>query len=165
MAIERVYNVPLRHEFLKVPKYKRARKAITALREFISKHMKSDDVRIGRKANLKIWERGMKNPPHHIKVTVIKEDDGTVKVELFGNKYEEQSTEKKEEPKSVKEKLKQKFSGEKKTETKEKEEKTVAEKKENREEKPLEKKETPKTEKIEQPKAYAKKAENPSDDL
>src|SRR3972149_4769635 len=140
MAIERVYNVPLRHEFLKVPKYKRARKAITALREFISKHMKSDDVWLGRKANIKIWERGMKNPPHHIKVKVIKEDDGTVKVERFGNKYEEQSTEKKEEPKSVKEKLKQKFSGEKKTETKEKEEKTVAEKKENREEKPLEKK-------------------------
>ena len=47
--LERTYNVPLRKEFLKVPKYKRAKKAVTALKQFLVKHMKSDNIKIGNK--------------------------------------------------------------------------------------------------------------------
>ena len=39
IVLERTYNVPLRKEWLKVPKYKRAKKAVTALRQFLVKHM------------------------------------------------------------------------------------------------------------------------------
>ncbi len=84
--IERVYNVPLRKEWLKVPKYKRAKKAVAALREFLQKHMKSENVKLGPEVNKLLWVHGIKNPPHHVKVTVMKNDDGRVDAELFGFK-------------------------------------------------------------------------------
>ncbi|MCK4669822.1 MAG: 50S ribosomal protein L31e [Nanoarchaeota archaeon] len=90
--LERVYNVPLRSEWLKSPKYRRAKKAVTGLKSFIAKHMKVDlpNVKVGPKLNQKLWERGIKNPPHHVKVTAIKEaleDKETVKVELEGVEF------------------------------------------------------------------------------
>ncbi|MFH1399391.1 MAG: 50S ribosomal protein L31e [Candidatus Woesearchaeota archaeon] len=87
--MERTYNIPLRREFQKVAKHRRAKRAIAALRAFISKHMKSADIRIGKHLNQHIWEQGMRNPPHHVKVNLTKEDSGIVKAELFGKKYEE----------------------------------------------------------------------------
>jgi len=82
IVLERVYNVPLRREWLKSPKYKRAKKAINALKEFVAKNMKSQDVRIGTFANLAIWKQGIKNPPHHLKVKCTKYEDGKVVAEL-----------------------------------------------------------------------------------
>ena len=86
IVLERVYNVPLRREAQKAPKYRRAKKAMIALREFVAKHMKTDieDVKIGEHANLAIWKRGMQYPPHHIKVKVVKQDDGKVVAEIVG---------------------------------------------------------------------------------
>ncbi len=81
-VLERVYNVPLRREFLKVPRWRRTEKAVKALKEFIAKHMKSEDVRLGRYANKLLWQKGIKNPPHHIKVNAIKDNEGVVRVEL-----------------------------------------------------------------------------------
>ncbi len=89
IVLERVYNIPLRREWLKAPKYKRAKKAVTALREFIIKHMKAEDVKIGKHLNLNIWKHGIKNPPHHIKVRAVKDKKGLVKVELEGVKIKE----------------------------------------------------------------------------
>ena len=97
MAIERTYNVPLRKEFQKAPRYKRAKKAITALKQFLAKHMKTDEVKIGRNLNEFIWNQGIKNPPHHVKVTVIKDDDNVARAELFGYKYVEPTKEELEE--------------------------------------------------------------------
>lgn len=82
--ITRTYNVPLRKEFIKSPEYKRAKKAVNALRAFLQKHMKSEDVKLGKYLNQAVWARGMKHPPHHIKVIVTKEDDGKVFAELEG---------------------------------------------------------------------------------
>ena len=85
-TIERVYNVPLRKEFRKVPRWKKTNKAVTALREFLVKHMKSEDVKLGKELNEKLWQHGIKNPPHHVKVNVTKDEKGVVKAELFGKK-------------------------------------------------------------------------------
>ncbi len=82
IVLERVYNVPLRREFLKVSHWRKTEKAVTALRQFIAKHMKSDDVVLGRYANQYLWKDGLKNPPHHIKVTASKDEKGRVVVEL-----------------------------------------------------------------------------------
>ena len=113
--LERIYNVPLRKGFKKAVRYKKAKKAVKTLKEFLAKHMKVDikNVKIGPIVNEKIWERGIRKPPHHVKVTAVKEDD-VVKVELFGFKYEEpikpgeteeekEKKEKKTEEKDVKE--------------------------------------------------------------
>ena len=79
--LERTYNVPLRKEFMKVPRYKKTNKAVKALREYIMKHMKSEDVSLSKNVNDHLWAKGIKNPPHHIKVNAVKGDDGKVSVE------------------------------------------------------------------------------------
>lgn len=141
--IERTYNVPLRREWLKVPKYKRAKKAIFALKRFLTRHMKSQDVLIGKRLNEFVWQNGIRAPPHHVKVNVVKEDDGKVYAELFGFKYEKavEIKEEKGKKKGIEEKVEKKEeSGEKKEETKEKKlEKKVEKVKEEKEKKAAEK--------------------------
>jgi large subunit ribosomal protein L31e len=82
--IKRIYNIPLRREFQKSPVYKKSKKAITGLIIFLKKHMKSEDVKIGPKLNEKIWENGIRNPPHHVEVAVLKNEEGQVRAELVG---------------------------------------------------------------------------------
>lgn len=102
--LERAYVIPLRRETLKVPPFKKANKAIKAVREFISRHMKSDNVVIGKYLNLKIWDHGAKNPPNKVKVNAAKDDKGKVFVELVDApkeaKVEEKKPAKKEEKKA-----------------------------------------------------------------
>lgn len=93
-VMERTYNIPLRKEYLKAPKYRRAKKAINAARAFLVRHMKSKDIKLGDELNKNIWSCGIKNPPHHIKVTAVKYDDGTVKAELAGFPVEKLKIEK-----------------------------------------------------------------------
>ncbi len=80
--LEREYNVPLRKEFLKAPKYKRANRAVRAVKDFVAKHMKSNDVSVGKFLNLEIWKNGMRNPPGKVSVKAVKDDSGKVTVEL-----------------------------------------------------------------------------------
>jgi large subunit ribosomal protein L31e len=67
---------------MKAPRHERAKRATKALKAFLSRHMKSEDISLDRAVNEKIWERGMKNPPHHIEVSATKDDDGKVTVIL-----------------------------------------------------------------------------------
>lgn len=84
LVLERTYNVPLRKEYQKVAYWKRTKKAVTAMRQFIIKHMKSENVKLGKELNDKLWQHGIRNPPHHVKITVTKNDQGEVRAELFG---------------------------------------------------------------------------------
>lgn len=88
MAIERTYVVPLRRGFLKSPRYKRAKKAVRVLREFLVRHMKSEDVRILSELNVAVWHHGIKNPPSRVKINVKKDDKGVVTAQLFGVPFE-----------------------------------------------------------------------------
>ena len=130
--LERTYNVPLRKEFLKVPKYKRAKKAVTALKQFLVKHMKSDNVKIGKYLNDEIWKHGIKNPPHHVKLNAVKDKEGLITAELVGAPVEEKEEEetKKEEKPKVEEKEVEQVST--KSEETKVEEKPATEKKETK---------------------------------
>lgn len=86
--LERSYTVPLRREWLKAPRYKRAKKAVIALKQFLQKHMKTEDVRLGRKLNLELWKQGIRAPPPRVKVNVVKTEEGVAYAELFPHKYE-----------------------------------------------------------------------------
>ncbi|MDP3733838.1 MAG: 50S ribosomal protein L31e [Nanoarchaeota archaeon] len=97
MVLERTYNVPLRKEYQKVAYWKRTKKAVTAMRQFIIKHMKSENVKLGKELNDKLWQHGIRNPPHHVKITVTKNDQGEVRAELFGITKKDKKTVKKEE--------------------------------------------------------------------
>ena len=149
VILERNYNIPLRKETLKAPKYRKAKKAVTAVREFITQHMKPQEIKIGRYLNLKIWEHGIKNPPHHVKVTATKDDKGKVLVELTGApkeqpKVEEKKPVKKEEKKPETKAEKQEEKIEKKIEEAKEEKAEEAKKIEKEEIKELQK-EHPKT--------------------
>jgi len=87
-TLERTYNIPLRKEYSKVPRWKKTNKAVSAVKKFLKKHMKSEEVKLGKHLNEKLWKHGIKNPPHHIKVITIKDEKGIVRAELFGHKIE-----------------------------------------------------------------------------
>jgi len=107
--MERIYNIPLRKEFSKAPRYKKASKSIRAIREFIKKHMKVDEVLIGKYLNLEIWKNGPKNPPSKVSVKVVKEEN-KARVELVGapEEIKEEPEKKKGKKEEVKEKLEDK---------------------------------------------------------
>jgi len=79
--MERVYVIPLR-KVKNVPRTIRSPRAIRYVKEFIGKHMKTEDVIIDASVNEKIWERGIQKIPPKIKVKAVKEEDGSVEVTL-----------------------------------------------------------------------------------
>ena len=131
--IEKEYIIPLRRKWIKVPRYKRANKAIKIIKEFLARHMKIRDrdlnkIKLDKYLNEFVWIRGIRKPPIKIKVRAIKEGD-IVKAELS----------------EMPEKMKFKQA------RLEKREKEAAEigKKKKKEEKPEEKPEEPEKEKLE----------------
>ncbi|MGM5483130.1 MAG: 50S ribosomal protein L31e, partial [Nanobdellota archaeon] len=99
IVLERTYNIPLRRKFQLAPSYKRTNRAVKAVKEYLQKHMKSETVKIGYYLNNKLWENGIRNPPHHIKVNAIKDEKGIVRTEIVGKEIqlEQEKPEKKEE--------------------------------------------------------------------
>ncbi|MCK4497007.1 MAG: 50S ribosomal protein L31e [Candidatus Aenigmarchaeota archaeon] len=79
---ERILNVPLRREWIRVPKNKRGKRALHALRGFVSKHTKSYNVKISQNVNEKIWIRGIQKPPPDIRVKISRDSEGVVHVML-----------------------------------------------------------------------------------
>ncbi|BAW32154.1 MAG TPA: 50S ribosomal protein L31e [Methanothermobacter sp.] len=80
--MERTYTIPL-GRVKNVPRTKRAPRAIRFIREFLKKHMKSEDIKLDSSINEKIWGRGMQKIPPKIKIKAIKEEDGTVRATLI----------------------------------------------------------------------------------
>ena len=130
-VLERIYTINLGKVLLS-PNNQRAKRAINMIREFASRHMKSEKVKIEEDVSHLVWERGIRHPPRKIRVKLTKDDDDNIIV----SKYQE---EEKEEEK-VEEKPKEKKGAKK---VKEKVEEKPKEKKEAKkvEEKPKEKKE------------------------
>ncbi len=81
MPEERIYVIPLR-EAKRVPRHRRARRAAKLVREFLVKHMKSDEIKLDQGLNHKLWERGSKHPPSRVRVKAVKQDDGSVEASL-----------------------------------------------------------------------------------
>jgi large subunit ribosomal protein L31e len=84
--IEREYVIPLRRFWSNVPEYRRAARAVKAIKQFVAKHMKVQDrdldkVKVDTYLNSEIWSRSAGKPPAKIKVKVVKEGD-IVTVEL-----------------------------------------------------------------------------------
>ena len=78
---EHIYIIPLR-DVKRSPRWKRANTAVKDIRKFLEKHMKSEDVKIDRTINERIWDRGRQKPPSKIRVRAMKFEDGQVQAEL-----------------------------------------------------------------------------------
>ena len=72
VELKREYVVPLRRKTNLAPKWRRSKKAVSVLNDFIKKHMKTDDIVICSELNEKIWENGIKNPPGKVSVIALK---------------------------------------------------------------------------------------------
>ena len=79
--LTRTYNVPLGVVY-EAPPYRRAKKAITVIREFTIRHMKARQVSIDSEVNELIWARGIRHPPRRITLEMERDEDGIVKVKL-----------------------------------------------------------------------------------
>jgi len=121
IILEREYIVPLRKGWLKVPKYKRANKAVKTLKEFIVRHMKVYDrdlrkIKIDELVNNQLRFRGMYKPLAKIKIKAKKYDNDIVRVELvdipahvkFAKLREERKLTELEKKKKVEEKKEEK---------------------------------------------------------
>lgn len=82
MAEERIYNVPLRNNWKKVPKWRRSKRASNHLKDFLLRHTKAKEIKISNFLNEAIWKHGGENPPGKIKVKVTEDKDGIWKAEL-----------------------------------------------------------------------------------
>ena len=81
ILIEQIYIIPLR-EVKKAPRWKRSQRAIKDIKQYLKKHMKSDEVKLDSSINERIWERGSEKPPRKIRVRAMKFEDGQVQAEL-----------------------------------------------------------------------------------
>ncbi len=81
MAEEKLFTIPLRREWIRVPRWRRTKRAVDAIRAFVTRFAKAKEVKIGRWLNLEMWGHGAKSPPSRVIVKITKDKD-IAKVEL-----------------------------------------------------------------------------------
>ena len=102
-SLERVYTINLGKVLLS-PNNQRAKRAINMIREFATRHMKSEKVKIEEDVSHLVWARGIRHPPRKIRVKLTKDDDGNI---LISKYEEEKKVEEKPKEKKVEEKPKE----------------------------------------------------------
>ena len=155
-SLERIYTINLGKVLLS-PNNQRAKRAINMIREFATKHMKSENVKIEEEVSHLVWARGIRHPPRKIRVKITK-DDGNVVV----SKYQEEKTAEETSKKGDKKSEGRPKKGDKKSKGTKKEEKKVEEKKPAETPKKVEEKkpaETPKKVEEKKPAETPKKVE------
>jgi large subunit ribosomal protein L31e len=100
---EKIYTIPL-VESKKKCKNKRTPYAVKIVKNYLIKHTKAKEIKLGKQLNEEIWKRGIRKPPRRVRVKAIKDGD-VVKAELIGFEYEEFKAKPKSEKKGMKEKL------------------------------------------------------------
>ncbi len=75
---EKIYTIPLRHVWVVTPRGKRAPRAVRDVHDFVSRHMKSEEVAISNEVNQALWSRGINKPPRKITVRAVKDKEGKV---------------------------------------------------------------------------------------
>lgn len=132
--IEKEYVIPLRDKCRPVPRWRKTPKAVKTVKEFLARHMKIRDrdlnkIRLDKYLNEYLWGRGIKNPPHKVKVKAFI-DGENVRVELaeYPEKLKfKKAREEKREAKASENKKQKAPKEEEKTESKEEERKEIIE--------------------------------------
>ncbi len=67
---ERLFTVPLRKQWLRVPMNKRAKRSVRTIRSHLSRHMKvpEADIRVSSGVNKAVWVRGAGKPPSKVRL-------------------------------------------------------------------------------------------------
>ncbi len=75
---EKIYTIPLRHVWAVTPRGKRAPRAVRDVRDFVSRHMKAEEVAMSNEVNAALWSRSINKPPRKITVRAVKDKEGKV---------------------------------------------------------------------------------------
>ena len=86
----------MRRKFALYPPWRRVKIAVRTTRSFLKKHLKTEDIKLGKFLNLELHKHGRKKPPHHIQVKVWKDKD-TYHAEWINAPAEKPPEEKKKE--------------------------------------------------------------------
>jgi large subunit ribosomal protein L31e len=81
-SITRVYTINLGKAWIS-PQHRRTDRVVNMIREFATKHMKSEEIKLEQDLNRQIWSRGKTNPPRKVRVKMVKGEDGVVTVSLY----------------------------------------------------------------------------------
>jgi large subunit ribosomal protein L31e len=81
---EKVFTIPLRGAWLPSTRVARANRAVRAVKGYVSKHMRSENVRISQKLNEALWSSGAKKPPSRLRVKVTMDTSGLVLARMPG---------------------------------------------------------------------------------
>ncbi|KDQ56543.1 hypothetical protein JAAARDRAFT_36031 [Jaapia argillacea MUCL 33604] len=84
-VVTREYTIHLHKHVFGMGFKKRAPRAVKSVVEFAHKAMGTSDVRIDPKLNQALWEQGIKNVPHRIRVKLERKrnDDENAKEKLY----------------------------------------------------------------------------------
>ncbi|MEM3006580.1 MAG: 50S ribosomal protein L31e [Candidatus Nitrosotenuis sp.] len=96
---ERVYTINLGKVWLS-PNNRRAKRAINMIREFATRHMKTEQIKIDQDLSQTVWKNGIRSPPRKIRVKMAKTEEGYVLVSPY--EEEKKVEEKVETPIEVK---------------------------------------------------------------
>ena len=101
--LKREYVIPLRRKSMTAPKWRRSKKAVSVLKDFVRKHMKTDDVIVCPELNEQIWDKGIRHPPGKVEVIAYRMQIGsnektivnlkTIGVDKYVKAYREAATE------------------------------------------------------------------------
>ncbi|RLI96689.1 MAG: hypothetical protein DRO99_04060 [Candidatus Aenigmatarchaeota archaeon] len=72
---ERMYVISLKRDWQKTRRDGRANRSVNVIREYLEKHLKTDNIKISSKLNESLWKRGNSKPPAKVKVKVTESDD------------------------------------------------------------------------------------------
>lgn len=72
---EKIITIPLRKYFRSYPRWRRTKVAVRATRAFLQKHLKTEEIVMGKFLNEELHERGRKYPPPSIQVKVWKDKE------------------------------------------------------------------------------------------
>jgi large subunit ribosomal protein L31e len=80
---DRIFTINLRKATLGARRWKKSKQTVAVVRKFLKKHMKSDDIKIGKSITEKIWKGGNQKIPNKIRVKVVEVEVGEEKKKVF----------------------------------------------------------------------------------
>jgi len=94
--LSRVYTINLSKVWLS-PENRRTKRAINMIKEFATRHMKAEEIKIDEELNRQMWKRGIRHPPRRVRVKMVKDEDDIVTVSAYSEEVKEEVVEEKPE--------------------------------------------------------------------
>lgn len=94
--LSRVYTINLSKVWLS-PENRRTKRAINMIKEFATRHMKAEEIKIDEELNRQMWKRGIRHPPRRVRVKMVKDEDDIVTVSPYSEEAKEEVVEEKPE--------------------------------------------------------------------